>query len=85
MQFDARTDLAGVAPEDLAAVDAAPARLAEVDPRARRIVELRYFVGLTIEEIAEVTGTSVRTLNREWGTAKTWLRAELRVRKRRTA
>jgi len=82
VQLDAGTELTGVAPEDLLAVDAALRRLAEVDARASRIVELRYFVGLTIEEIAEVTDTSVRTVNREWGTAKTWLRAELRGRKR---
>ena len=85
VQLDAGAELTGVDPEDLLAVDAALRRLAEMDPRASRIVELRYFVGLTIEEIAEVIGASVRTVNREWGTAKTWLRAELRGSKRGTA
>ena len=82
VQLDAGAELTGVAPEDLLAVDGALRRLAAVDPRASRIVELRYFVGLTIEEIAEVIDSSVRTVNREWATAKTWLRAELRGRNR---
>ena len=49
-----------------------------MDRRASRIVELRYFVGLTNEEIAEVIETSEGTVKRDWSAAKAWLRAELR-------
>ncbi|HKD06092.1 MAG TPA: sigma-70 family RNA polymerase sigma factor [Bryobacteraceae bacterium] len=85
VQLDASAGLTEISPEDLLALNDALKRLSEVDPRASRIVELRYFVGLTIEEIAEVIDASVRTVNREWKTAKTWLRAELRGRKRAIA
>jgi RNA polymerase sigma factor (TIGR02999 family) len=77
--LEASSDLGNVDPEDLLALDDALRRLAELDPRASQIVELRYFVGLTHEEIAEVMEISVRTVKREWGTAKAWLRAELRT------
>jgi RNA polymerase sigma factor (TIGR02999 family) len=52
-------------------------RLAAFDPRQERIVELRYFGGLTIEETAEVVGVSDATVVREWTIAKAWLRADL--------
>jgi RNA polymerase sigma-70 factor (ECF subfamily) len=52
-------------------------RLAVFDPQQERIVELRYFGGLTIEEAAEVLGISVATVVREWTIAKAWLRADL--------
>lgn len=52
-------------------------RLAAFDPRQERIVELRYFGGLTIEETAEVVGVSDATVVREWTIAKAWLRANL--------
>lgn len=52
-------------------------RLAEFDPQQARIVELRYFGGLTIEETAEVAGISAATVVREWTIAKAWLRAHL--------
>ena len=81
VQLEAAAELSSVDPEDLIAVDDALRRLAEVDPRASRIVELRYFVGLTTEEIAEVIGVSEKTVKREWSTTKAWLRAELRGRK----
>jgi RNA polymerase sigma factor (TIGR02999 family) len=58
---------------DMVALDEAMKSLAEVDPRQSRIVELRYFAGLTIEEIAEVEGISPTTVKREWRTAKLWL------------
>src|SRR5262249_22134610 len=65
-----------LAPEDLLAVDDALKRLAGFDPRAARIVELRFFVGLTNEEVAEVLGITDRTVKREWSAAKSWLRSE---------
>lgn len=52
-------------------------RLAAFDPRQERIVELRYFGGLTIEEAAEVIGISEASVVREWTIAKAWLQAEL--------
>jgi RNA polymerase sigma factor (TIGR02999 family) len=78
----ASAPLSSVDPEDLLALDDALNRLAELDARASRIVELRYFVGLTNEEIAEVVEASERTVKRDWNTAKAWLRAELRSGKR---
>ncbi len=52
-------------------------RLAAFDPQQSRIVELRYFGGLTIDEAAEVVGVSQATVVREWTIAKAWLRADL--------
>ena len=61
----------------LLALDEALDRLAEIDPRQGRIVELRYFGGLTVEETAEVLGISPKTVKRDWSVAKAWLHAEL--------
>jgi RNA polymerase sigma factor (TIGR02999 family) len=58
-------------------LDEALSRLAEIDPRQSRIVEMRFFTGLSHEEIAEVLGLSVTTIKREWKTAKLWLYREL--------
>jgi RNA polymerase sigma factor (TIGR02999 family) len=62
---------------DVLALDEALGRLAQFDPQQERIVELRYFGGLTIEEAAEVVGISAATVVREWTIAKAWLRADL--------
>ena len=62
---------------DVLAVDAALERLAERDPEQQKIVELRFFAGLTVEEIAHVVGRSPRTVKREWRLAKAWLFREL--------
>jgi len=62
---------------DVLALDEALERLAEFDPQQERIVELRYFGGLTIEETAEIVGISAATVVREWTIAKAWLRADL--------
>lgn len=59
------------------ALDAALARLAAMDPRQARIVELRFFTGLTFEEAAHVLGSSATTVRREWASAKAWLYREL--------
>ena len=59
------------------ALDEALENLAGFDPRAARVVELRYFGGLTVEETAEVIGASPRTVKREWAAAKNWLLGEL--------
>ena len=52
-------------------------RLEHLDPRAAKVVELRYFGGLTEADAAEVLGISVATLKRDWDFAKTWLAAQL--------
>jgi RNA polymerase sigma factor (TIGR02999 family) len=83
LPLHAGVELSTVDPEDLLALDEALQRLAEVDPKASRIVELRYFVGLTNEEIAEVVGCSETTVKRDWSAAKAWLRLELRAGKQR--
>jgi RNA polymerase sigma factor (TIGR02999 family) len=62
---------------DVLALDEALRRLAAFDPQQARIVELRYFGGLTIEEAAEVLKISPATVVREWTIARAWLRAEL--------
>jgi RNA polymerase sigma-70 factor, ECF subfamily len=62
---------------DLLALDEALHRLAENDPEQHRIVELRYFGGLTVEETAHVIGCSPRTVKREWQMARAWLHREL--------
>jgi RNA polymerase sigma factor (TIGR02999 family) len=64
-------------PEEVLAVDEALERLERLDPQQARVVELRYFAGLSAEETAESIGTSQRTVEREWSLAKAWLRAEL--------
>jgi RNA polymerase sigma factor (TIGR02999 family) len=61
----------------VAAVDEALERLAVLDPEQARLVELRYFGGLTIEETAEVLGVSPATVKREWVVARAWLRREI--------
>lgn len=62
---------------DILALHESLERLAAFDPQQERIVELRYFGGLTIEEAAEVIGISAATVVREWTIAKAWLRADL--------
>jgi RNA polymerase sigma factor (TIGR02999 family) len=63
--------------EELLALDEALDRLAALDARQSQVVELRFFGGLTEEEIAKVLNVSVRTVKREWTTARGWLHAEL--------
>jgi RNA polymerase sigma factor (TIGR02999 family) len=63
--------------EDLLALDAALARLAERDPVKARLVELRYFAGLSGETAAEILGISARTADRYWVYARAWLRREM--------
>jgi RNA polymerase sigma factor (TIGR02999 family) len=62
---------------DLVALDDALARLAALDARQARLVELRYFGGLTIEEAGEALAVSPSTARRDWTLAKAWLRREL--------
>jgi RNA polymerase sigma factor (TIGR02999 family) len=62
---------------DVLALDDALARLAILDPRKARLVELRYFAGLSIPEAAAALGVSLATVGREWAVARMWLRREL--------
>jgi RNA polymerase sigma-70 factor, ECF subfamily len=62
---------------DLIALDEALTRLTGLDERQARVVELKYFGGLSVEETSEVLGISPATVKREWTMAKAWLRAEL--------
>jgi RNA polymerase sigma-70 factor (ECF subfamily) len=66
-------------PVDLLALDEALQRLEKMNPRQSRIVELRYFGGLSVEETAEVLGVSPITVKRDWATARAWLRSELKA------
>jgi len=59
---------------DILALDEALTRLAALDPEQARIIELRYFGGLTIEETAEAVGTSPATVKRQWTMARAWLK-----------
>ncbi|HSM36216.1 MAG TPA: ECF-type sigma factor, partial [Longimicrobiales bacterium] len=65
-------------PEELVALDDALKRLEDIDGRQSRVVELRYFGGLTIEETAQVLGISAVTVKRDWTTARAWLYREVR-------
>ena len=80
LPLDESVASAAPAPEDdvdLGALDEALARLARVDPQAVRVVELRYFAGLTLEETAAVLGVSTATVKRDWAMARAWLYREL--------
>ena len=62
---------------DVLALDEALRRLAELDAELARIVELRYFGGLTVEETAEAVGVSPATVKRQWAMARAWLKRAL--------
>jgi RNA polymerase sigma factor (TIGR02999 family) len=72
------SDAAGLSlDERLVGLDEALVRLEELDSRAAKVVELRYFGGLTEADTAEVLGISIATVKRDWDFAKTWLAAQL--------
>jgi RNA polymerase sigma factor (TIGR02999 family) len=75
-------DVAAEPAFEVLAIDRALKRLASLDPDQARIVELRYFSGLTVEETAEVLDTSPRTVKREWRLAKAWLYEQLSAGRR---
>jgi RNA polymerase sigma factor (TIGR02999 family) len=64
--------------EQLLILDEVLTQLAQMDARQARVVELIYFGGLTEEEAAEALGVSVRTIKRDWSSARAWLQAELK-------
>jgi RNA polymerase sigma factor (TIGR02999 family) len=65
-------------PDGMLAIDESLSRLEKLDARQARIVELRYFTGLSIEETAQVLGVSPTTVRRDWVSAKAWLYGELK-------
>lgn len=73
LSLDEASGLAAPRQEDLIELDQALRRLEELDPRCARVVELRFFGGLTEREAAEVLGISVATLKRDWDFARAWL------------
>jgi RNA polymerase sigma-70 factor, ECF subfamily len=64
--------------EELLRLDESLKRLEELDPRQARVVELRFFGGLTVEEAADVLGISPKTVKRDWSMAKAWLHGDLK-------
>ena len=78
LQLDAAADVATVESDvDIQALDEALSRLATFDPQQARLVELRYFAGLSLEETADAMNISRATAAREWQLAKAWLHREL--------
>lgn len=63
--------------EEILAVDEILGQLAELDPRQARVVELRYFGGLSVKETAEAIGVATRTVKLDWAMAKGWLKSQL--------
>ncbi len=74
---EARFVAAGQEKVDLIAMDEALTRLAQFDPQQARLVELKFFAGLSIEDIAETLRLSPATVKREWRSAKAWLYQEI--------
>src|ERR1700688_729640 len=68
---------------DLVALDDALTKLAALDPQQSRLIELRFFGGLSIEETAVVLGISPATVKREWATARAWLQREMKQKETR--
>ena len=76
-ELDAEAVVALEPKVDLVALDAALSRLAEYDPQKAKLVELRYFAGLTGEQAAQVLGLSASTVDRLWVYTRAWLRREM--------
>jgi len=79
LPLDAAVTLAAVQSEELLAIEEALEELSAIDPRQGRIVELRYFGGLSVEEVAAVLHISECTVKREWRMAKAWLRSRMEI------
>ena len=77
VSLDEVADVSDGRAAELVALDDALQAFAAIDPRKARLVELRYFGGLTIEETAEVLGVSTPTVERDWRTARIWLHREI--------
>ena len=81
VNLDQIADVAPIRDRELIALDDALKTLAEVDPRRARVIELRFFGGLSVEESAEVLKVSPDTVMRDWKFARAWLLTELRGEK----
>lgn len=81
VDIDTELLISGDKLEDVIAIDEALDRLAKIDPRQSRLVELRFFAGLDVEQAAEVMGVSPTTIKREWRSARAWLHGELALKK----
>ncbi len=77
LPLDAALEVSDETAGELLAVDEALSRLATVDPDKARIVALRFFAGLTVEEVAQALSVSTRTVKRSWSYAKAWLYREV--------
>jgi RNA polymerase sigma factor (TIGR02999 family) len=77
LSLDEAVSFAAAREVDLIALDDALKELEQLDPQQSRVVELRFFAGLSIEETAEVLGISPATVKREWATAKLWLHRQI--------
>jgi RNA polymerase sigma factor (TIGR02999 family) len=75
--LDEAVAVAGGTDVDLLAIDEALDRLAAIDPQQARVVELRFFSGLSVEETAAALGVSPKTVKRDWSVARAWLRREI--------
>jgi len=80
MPIEAAVEVCAQEDFDLIALDFALERLSELFPQQARIVELRFYGGLTIDETAEVLGISAATISREWAMARAWLRRAMGVK-----
>lgn len=78
LSLDENIDKAVERGSEIVALDRALEALAEIDKEKARLVELRYFGGLTVEETAEVMGVTPVTINRHWRMAKAWLQGQMR-------
>jgi RNA polymerase sigma-70 factor, ECF subfamily len=77
ISLDGALGIAETRPGDLLVLEQALARLEKLDARQCQVVEMRFFAGMSEEEIAEALGVSARTINREWRMARAWLYKEL--------
>lgn len=76
-EFTAALDLPIPDGTDLSELDQALSVLESIDQRMGKVVELRYFVGLDMQQVADTLGVARRTVHRDWATAQAWLRARL--------
>jgi RNA polymerase sigma factor (TIGR02999 family) len=79
VNLDRALEEAGEAQSEILAIDSALQRLALLDARQARVVELRFFGGLTVGETAKVEGISEKTVKRDWAMARAWLANELQL------
>jgi RNA polymerase sigma factor (sigma-70 family) len=75
--LDEAAEITPLRPERLVALDGALARLTELDERQGRVVEYRFFAGLSVRETAEVLDVSPATVKRDWQVARAWILSEL--------